>query len=120
MLVKEHPTLQPAVRKLTRLSADEEARILYEAREKARRDDLMWRNEAMAKGLAEGLAKGLDEGRAKGLDEGRAEGQAKGRDEARLEIARNFLKLGRPVEEIMLATGLSREDVLGMKPPSGD
>ncbi|MDR0702979.1 MAG: hypothetical protein LBF61_11400 [Azoarcus sp.] len=55
----------------------------------------MWRNEATAKGLAEG--------------------QAKGRDDARLEIARNLLGLGRPVEEIMLATGLSREEILGAK-----
>jgi predicted transposase/invertase (TIGR01784 family) len=107
MLVKEHPTLQPAVRKLTRLSADEEARLIHEAREKARRDELMWRNEATAKGLAEGLAKGRMEGRT--------EGRMEGRDEARLGIARNLLRLGRPVEEIMLATGLAREDILGMK-----
>jgi flagellar biosynthesis/type III secretory pathway protein FliH len=104
MLAKEYPVVQPAVRKLLRLSADEEARLIHEAREKARRDELSWRVEA----LEEGLAKGLAKGRTEGLAEGRTEGLAEGKQE----VARKLLELGRPVEEIVMVTGLSREAVL--------
>jgi predicted transposase/invertase (TIGR01784 family) len=59
--------------------------------------------DAMNRGLAEGREVGLAEGREKGLVEGRTE--------ARLTIARNLLKLGRPVDEVMAVTLLSREEV---------
>ncbi|MDR1647089.1 MAG: Rpn family recombination-promoting nuclease/putative transposase, partial [Zoogloeaceae bacterium] len=87
MLAKEHPTVQPAVTKLLRLSESERARVLYEDREKARRDALSWREEAEMLGEAR----------------------------AQQDIARKLLELGRPVEEVMIATGLSREAVLAMK-----
>jgi predicted transposase YdaD len=86
MLAKEYPVVQPAVRKLLRLSADEEARLIHEAREKARRDELSWRVEA--------------------LEEGGSKMQQK--------IARKLLELGRPVEEIVMVTGLSREAILAL------
>jgi predicted transposase/invertase (TIGR01784 family) len=83
MLAREYPAVQPAVRKLIRLSADERARALFESREKARRDALSWQYEA----------------------------REEGRSEERQAIARKMLELGIPVEQIMLATGLSREAV---------
>jgi predicted transposase/invertase (TIGR01784 family) len=43
--------------------------------------------------------------------EGREEGWEKGREEALLSVARNMLKRGRPVEEIVEATGLRAQAI---------
>ena len=51
--------------------------------------------------LREGPRSGLEQGLAKGLEEGRAA--------EKLEVARNFLRLGVDVETISKATGLSVE-----------
>jgi predicted transposase/invertase (TIGR01784 family) len=66
------------------LSEDERTRLLYEEREKARRDD-----QARYQGA---LLKGREEGRA--------------------EMARSLLKSGVPADVIARASGLSAEDVL--------
>ncbi|MDR0635098.1 MAG: Rpn family recombination-promoting nuclease/putative transposase [Azoarcus sp.] len=95
MLAKEHPAVQPAVRKLIRLSDNEKARAIYEAREKARLDALSWQHEAEARGEARGWVEG--------------------RTEAQQAIARKLLELGRPVEEIMAATSLSQDAILALK-----
>jgi predicted transposase/invertase (TIGR01784 family) len=47
--------------------------------------------------------------------EGLAEGREEGKQEAKLEIARNLLSLGLPVESIAESTGLSVEEVEKMK-----
>jgi predicted transposase/invertase (TIGR01784 family) len=73
---------------------------------------------AKAEGLAEGFGKGRVEGHAEGLVEGRAEGLAKGRAEGRsetlVEVAKNLLSIGTPIESIMKATGLSEEEIKSM------
>ena len=65
---------------------------------------------AKAEGLAEGFGKGRVEGRAEGLVEGRAEG----RSETLVEVAKNLLSIGTPIESIMKATGLSEEEIKSM------
>ena len=62
----------------------------------------------------EGWKKGLEEGRAKGLEEGRAEGRAEGLEEGQKKIARNMKRLGMPVEQIALATGLTEQEILDL------
>jgi predicted transposase/invertase (TIGR01784 family) len=62
-------------------------------------------------GLEEGLERGLEEGLERGLERGREEGLERGREESQRAIARSFLKLGRPIEEVAQATGLSVEAV---------
>ena len=59
---------------------------------------------------AEGRAEGLVEG----LVEGRAEGRAEGRSETLVEVAKNLLSIGTPIESIMKATGLSEEEIKSM------
>ena len=55
--------------------------------------------------------KGKEEGRAEGMAEGRAEGRAEGMSQRSLEIARNLLSLGLPVDQITQATGLTEEEI---------
>ncbi|EJW93041.1 hypothetical protein EVA_18871 [gut metagenome] len=47
-----------------------------------------------------------------GYEEGRLEGRKEGRKEGILEMAKNLKKMGMSVEQIMEATGLSREEIL--------
>jgi predicted transposase/invertase (TIGR01784 family) len=95
MLEQRNPEIRKAVGVLMELSADERMRMLYEAREKARRDEVSRMSGARREGLAEGLEKGLEKGRAEGLEKGRAEG--------RIEVARNLLKTNMPVADIAAA-----------------
>ena len=63
------------------------------------------------KGKEEGRAEGKEEGRAEGKEEGRAEGRAEGMSQRSLEIARNLLSFGLPVDQITQATGLTEEEI---------
>jgi predicted transposase/invertase (TIGR01784 family) len=83
MLAKRSPGMKKAVGVLKELSADERTRMLYEEREIARRDYVSRMNGA------------------------RAEGRAEGRTEERIAVARNLLQMSIPVEQIILATGLT-------------
>nr|WP_294715898.1 hypothetical protein [Prevotella sp.] len=53
----------------------------------------------------------LDDRYQKGKEEGRAEGRAEGMSQRSLEIARNLLSLGLPVDQIIQATGLTEEEI---------
>ena len=66
---------------------------------------------AVEKAAKENLAKGLAEGEAKGRAEGKIEGKAEGEKLAKLETARNLLKMGLSVSQISLATGLSESEI---------
>ena len=67
--------------------------------------------EALVKGRTEGLAEGEARGRTEGLAEGEARGEAKGRAEGKRETAKNLKAMGLSLEQIVCATGLSREDI---------
>ena len=58
-----------------------------------------------------GKEEGKEEGRAEGKEEGRAEGRAEGMSQRSLEIARNLLSLGLPIDQITQATGLTEEEI---------
>ena len=66
-------------------------------------------------GRKEGLKEGLKEGREEGLKEGREEGLKEGREEGlkekAIETARRMKTKGYPIEEIMLLTDLSEEEI---------
>ena len=53
----------------------------------------------------------LDDRYQKGKEEGRAEGRAEGMSQRSLEIARNLLSLGLPIDQITQATGLTEEEI---------
>ena len=50
-------------------------------------------------------------GKEEGKEEGRAEGRAEGMSQRSLEIARNLLSLGLPIDQITQATGLTEEEI---------
>ncbi|MDR1854894.1 MAG: hypothetical protein LBR05_08340, partial [Azoarcus sp.] len=83
VLSDNNPDVKKAVVRLKELSADEKARLVFEARQKAEWDQL-----ARDKFVRQ-----------------------EGRQEALLSVARNLIKLGRSLEEIAQATGLSAEEI---------
>jgi len=87
MVAERNPKVKSAVVTLRRLSADEQARDMYERREKAMRDEDSAMRHARSKGKAEGKAEG------------------------RAEIALKLLSLNVPIETIITATGLPREEI---------
>ncbi|OUQ49622.1 Rpn family recombination-promoting nuclease/putative transposase, partial [Lachnoclostridium sp. An118] len=119
--------IEEAYRELERMSADERARLEYEARQKAIRDHDAIMNSAwetgLEKGLQEGREKGLQEGREKGLQEGREQGMEQGIEQGmeqgieqgieqgRLSIVRRMLEGGTSPEEITRLTGATGEEV---------
>jgi predicted transposase/invertase (TIGR01784 family) len=92
MLAKSHPAVQPAVKKLLRLSESEEAQILHETREKARRDE-----QARIQNSEEIGWKG---------------GLERGQEEMQLAVARKPLSEGLPLGTVMAITGLSQSEIL--------
>ena len=90
MVAQASPKLKKTVVKLLELSEDEEARMIYEAEVKALRDD-----RARMRGAFEN---GVFQGKAEGKAEGRIEGKNEGKNEKALEIARNLIDIGLPVE----------------------
>jgi predicted transposase/invertase (TIGR01784 family) len=99
MLATKDPVMKKAVGVLRKLSADERTRLLYESREKARRDELARLHGAEAKGRIEGEAKGRTEGEAKG----------------RAEVARALLAENVPIEVIQKTTGLSEDELENLR-----
>ena len=91
--------IEEAYRELERMSADERARLEYEARQKAIRDHDAIMNSAWETGLE------------KGLQEGREQGMEQGIEQGRLSIVRRMLEGGTSPEEIMRLTGATGKEV---------
>lgn len=66
-------------------------------------------NGGFTKGENEGFAKGENEGFIKGREEGRAESFEDGKIVKSIEIAKNMLFKGIPIEDICEITGLRKE-----------
>lgn len=86
--------LQMAGNRLMSISQDERERAVFRSRRMYQTD------------LQSDLATAEDRGRAAGKIEGKIEGK----NEGKIEIARNLLKLGIPLEQITIATGLTSEE----------
>ena len=71
-LAMKNPDLRQAKVALERLSADPDARILAEMRDRAVKSYRLDINKARKEGRVEGRVEGLEEGRAKGIKEGQA------------------------------------------------
>jgi predicted transposase/invertase (TIGR01784 family) len=91
MLAQRSPAIAEAWGVLKVLSADEEARLLAESREKARMD--------------------FEDRMDGALRKGRLEGRMEGRLEGRLEVARKLLRKKMSFDDIVDATDLSLEEV---------
>ncbi|MCL1863466.1 MAG: Rpn family recombination-promoting nuclease/putative transposase [Defluviitaleaceae bacterium] len=87
MIAERKPQMKKAVGFLKELSADERTRMLYEEREKARRDWVSLMGGA------------------------RNEGRNEGRMGERMDIARNLINMNMPMDTIIKATGLTQEEI---------
>lgn len=99
--------IKKAKEELEKLNADEEARIIAEAREKAIRDEASFRADAYESGIREGREKGMQEGREEGIKEGIKENSKK--------VARNLLNKKVDISTIIEVTNLSREEIEKIK-----
>ena len=84
---------------LERLSENDEFRVLYDA-EKMRRKEI---NSARLDGYDDGYENGITKGKEEGAKE------------EKIEIAKNFLKDGIPIEVVSKNTGLSEEELEELK-----
>lgn len=115
-MAKQDEYIEEAVNTIFELSADEQKRLEYEAREKAIRDDRARRNWAIKTGLEEGRKQGLKQGLEQGLTQGLEQGLTQGRAEG-LALAARIIQLkqsGKTLEEISTDCGLSLEQVKGI------
>ena len=53
----------------------------------------------------------LDTAKAEGRAEGLVEGRAEGRSETLVEVVKNLLSIGTPIESIMKATGMTEDEI---------
>jgi len=53
----------------------------------------------------------LDTAKAEGRAEGLVEGRAEGRSETLVEVAKNLLSIGTPIDSIMKTTGMTEEEI---------
>ena len=93
--LKKEEGITDMVNELKKINADAEKRELMEAREKSRTYVISQKESSFRAGKREG----------------RAEGKLEGKIESKFEIAVNFYKLGRPLEEICAATGLALDEL---------
>ena len=99
MLAEKSPYINSAYQHLQVISRDKEKRLEYEAREKAVRDHNQMMKEA----------------RERGMQEGRREGICEGRRESIIEVAKNLIKMGLGTAEISMGTGLSENEIEGLR-----
>ncbi|MDR1469913.1 MAG: Rpn family recombination-promoting nuclease/putative transposase, partial [Spirochaetaceae bacterium] len=96
MIATRNREVGRAVKALYKLSADDEVRLRYEAREKAWRDEQGRIAFGIDKGIKQGLEQGIKQGIKQGREEGREEGLGQGREEV-LEL----LRCGESLESIL-------------------
>ncbi len=95
----EVPVMSKAINAYYSITASSEFRELERLRAKARHDEAQALHHAELKGKAIGRAEGIAEGEARG----------------KAEIARKMLKRNRPMNEIMEDTGLTCEEIEGLR-----
>jgi len=98
-VIKTEEALAVASEVLQSISRDENERAIFLSRMKARMD--------MESNIASAKQNGINEGMAQGIIKGRTEG----RTEERLAIARNLMSMNFPIEQIVIATGLTHDEV---------
>ena len=103
--------IEEAYRELERMSADERARLEYEARQKAIRDH----DAIMSSAWETGMEKGLQEGMVKGLQEGMEKGLQQGIRQERQDIVFRMLEKGMNPEMIADLTGMNIEEIQKME-----
>ena len=85
----------PSVSGLMSISKDERERAIFRSRRMYQTDQ--------------------ESNRATVEERGRVEGRVEGRAERDIEIARNLLAMSLPLDQIMKATGLTRDEIEGLR-----
>ena len=118
-MAKTDAYINEAYKELEKLSADERAKLEYEAREKAIRDHNALVNSAIRQGLRQGIEQGIEQGRKQGIEQGIEQGRKQGieqgikqgieqgREEEKKLLIRKMLENGAEPELISRLTGLS-------------
>ena len=94
-MAKTDEYIGEAYKELEKLSADERAKLEYEAREKAIRDHNSMLNSALRRGMQKGMEQGIQQGIKQGKEEGTKS------------LIRKMLENGAEPELISRLTGLS-------------
>ena len=103
--------IEEAYRELERMSADERARLEYEARQKAIRDH----DAIMSSAWETGMEKGLQEGREQGMKQGMQQALQQGIRQERQDIVFRMLEKGMNPEMIADLTGMNIEEIQKME-----
>ena len=114
------PGLQQVKEKLRVMSMNEEERRAYDAHI----DNIMVQNDvldtAREEGHAEGLEQGLAEGLALGMEEGMKKGLQEGMEKGIEKVALNMIKCGIDENVIVNTTGLTAEQIAGLRSSATD
>ncbi len=70
---------------------------------------------AEQQGYREGFKAGVEQGLEQGVERGKAEGIMEGMEKGMEKVAKSLLSLGVPVEQIVIATGLSSERIEALR-----
>lgn len=95
----KNKNIKKAMEELEEMSEDEELRRVAELKEKYIRDEINMRRGALEDGFNEGMQKGIKEG-----------GKLKQK-----EIAKNMIKNGIQINDIVKMTGLSKKEIENLK-----
>ena len=106
-IMAENKAIKEAVKKLEVMSNDNEIRRIAELREKAVRDE----KATYSKGVEDGIEKGIEKGTKIGIENG----IEIGKKEEKNEIAKKLLNIGLSIEQIEKSTGLTKEEIEGLK-----
>ena len=99
-MAKTDEYIEEAYRELERLSADEQAKLEYEARERAIRDYNSQMNSALRRGMRKGIEQGMEQGLAQGIEQGKKS------------LIQTMLKNGTSPELISHQTGIDLSEIL--------
>ncbi|MEW4372237.1 Rpn family recombination-promoting nuclease/putative transposase [Paenibacillus kandeliae] len=102
-LAMNEPQLKKAMNTLEFLSQDQQARMEYESRQKALRDEISRQEYARDRGLEEGRKEGIQQGIEQGIEQ------------TKLDTARKMLAMGLPADIIAEATGLSQQQIQDLR-----
>jgi predicted transposase/invertase (TIGR01784 family) len=102
-----------------KVTLEQEMLYAIEAREKYLHDEATRRLEAERRGLEEGRQKGMEEGRQKGMEEGMEKGMGKGMEigkhDAAVSTAVKLIDRNMTDDVIAEITGLSTEEIFGIR-----
>lgn len=91
--------LEQAKKDLAYLSGEESFKALVDARANFLRD------------VELGMVDAREDGKAEGIIQGKIEGKVEGKEEEKKEIAKKLLELEIPIDDIIKATGLNKEEI---------